>query len=269
MFLADCHNHTRCSKDSDARLSHVLAQAARMGLGMVCTTDHMDLLSREGEVLEDWDWAPVLEQHRLAQQSAPKGLEVRLGAELNTAHLFVERNRRLVEKAPLDMVVGSVHNMSQALGGEDFILWNYADDRTCYRALDDYFNSLITLSAVDYVDVLAHIPYTLRYMTDRDGRQVTLEGYRPQLETIFANLVARGAGIEVNTNRGKNVLERYRPILEQYRRQGGRIVTLGSDAHRPEDIGRGIADAAELLRELGFRYYTVYRRRKPEFIPIT
>lgn len=267
MFLADCHNHTCCSQDSDAPLSLMLERGAAMGLSMVCTTDHMDLLSREGTVLEDWDWTPVLEQHQLARRSCPPGLEVRLGAELNAAHAFPQRCRQLVEQVELDLVAGSVHNMSLALGGEDFILWRYDGEDTCYRALDDYFESLLTLSAIDFVDVLAHIPYTLRYMTDRDGVRVSLDRYRPQLEVIFGNLIHRGAGIEVNTNRGK-VLRRYRPLLEQYRRQGGEIVTLGSDAHRPEDIGKGIEDAAGLLKELGFRYYTVYRRRKPEFIPL-
>lgn len=267
MFLADCHNHTCCSADSDAPLTEVVQQATQVGLSMVCTTDHMDLITRAGTVLDDWDWAPVLEQHRLAGAVCPPGLELRLGAEMNAAHVFPERNRRLVEMVELDLSVGAVHNMSAALGGQDFILWNYPDEATCYRALDDYFESLLILSQLDFIDVLAHIPYTLRYMNDRDGNRVTLERYRPQLEVIFRNLIGRGAGIEVNTNRGKS-LEAYRPLLEQYRRMGGEIVTLGTDAHIPEDIGKGIADAAQLLKELGFRYYTVYRRRRPEFISL-
>ena len=267
MYLADCHNHTCCSPDSGAPLELVLEQAARMGLSHICTTDHMDLIDREGTDCPDWDWSPILEQHRRAQQSV-RGVEVRLGAELNCPHLYPERNRRLIGQAPLDLVVGSVHNVSRARGGRDFILWDYPDEETCYRVLDDYVDSLLALSAVDFVDVLAHIPYVMRYMTDRDGRQVSMERYEPKLHTVFTNLIARGAGIEVNTNRGRNVLERYRPLLEQYRRLGGEIITLGSDSHTPEDIGKGIANAVELLRELGFRYYTVYRRRVPEFIPI-
>lgn len=267
MYLADCHNHTSSSMDSDADLSAVLEQASRAGLNMVCTTDHMDLLSRTNEVLKDWDWTPILEQHRLARENCPAEVELRLGAELNAAHVFPERNRRLVELAELDMVAGSVHNMSQAIGGQDFCLWTYTDEEMCHRALDDYFNSLLILSKIDFVDVMAHIPYTLRYMNDRDGNRVTLDRYFDRLEVILTNLIARGAGMEVNTNRGK-VLEIYRPILRMYRRLGGEIVTLGSDSHRPEDIGKGIPGAALLLKELGFRYYTVFRRRKPEFIPL-
>lgn len=55
-------------------------------------------------------------------------------------------------------------------------------------------------------------------------------------------------------------------LLELYRDCGGELITLGSDAHRPEDVGKGIAQAQELLRTVGFRYFTVYHRRTPQFI---
>ena len=74
--------------------------------------------------------------------------------------------------------------------------------------------------------------------------------------------------MELNTNRGRSLAD-YRDLLIQYRQLGGEIVTLGTDAHDPEDLGKGILQATRLLRELGFRYYTVYRRRVPEFIPLT
>lgn len=268
MYLADCHNHTCCSADSRAPLELVLEQAARAGLSMVCTTDHMDLMTRTGQVMEDWDWAPVLDQHRRGLERCPRGVELRLGVELNTAHIFPERNRRLLDRVPLDMVVGSAHNLSLAAGGTDFCLLSFSgDEDSCHRALDNYFDSLLALSETEFVDVLAHMPYTLRYMNRRDGNRVTLERYYPRIRTILTKLIHRGAGLEVNTDRGTG-LDDYRPILELYRQLGGQIITLGSDAHTPEHIGAGIPQAAELLRQVGFRYYTVYRRRRPEFIPL-
>lgn len=267
MYLADSHNHTACSQDSDADLGQILAQAARVGLSMVCTTDHLDLVSRDGVRWPDWDWAPLLAQHHYWQEHGPKDVELRLGGEVNVAHQFPERVRNLLTQAPLDLVVGSAHNMSERYDRQDFALWHYTDEEICHRALDDYFDGLLALSKLNFIDILAHIPYTLRYMNARDGNHVTLERYYDRLEVILKNLIQRGAGMEVNTNRGK-VLEVYRPILQMYRRLGGEIVTLGSDSHLPEDIGKGIKGATLLLKELGFDYYTVYRRRKPEFIPI-
>ena len=267
MYLADCHNHTCCSVDSEAPLELVLEQAARVGISHVCTTDHLDPVDRWGREQNDWDWRPSLAQQERCRALCPKGLELRMGIEINMPHLVSQWTRQLLDEVELDMVVGSSHNLSPARGGEDFVLLHYKEEAACHDALDDYFDSLLTLSKVEFIDVLAHIPYTLRYMNDRDGNQVTLDRYHDRLEVILTNLITRGAGIEVNTNRGK-VLDRYRPILEQYKRLGGEIITLGSDSHVPEDIGKGIQSAALLLKEMGFRYYTVYRRRKPEFIPL-
>ena len=265
MFLADCHNHTRCSADCEESLLRVVEQASRVGLSMVCTTDHLDLLGRSGKVLDHWDWQPCIQQLEQARIHCPKGLELCMGIEINVPHRFPERSRQLLGQVQLDLVVGSAHNLQK--DGMDFCEWTYPDEARCHEALDDYFDSLLAMSQMEEVDVLAHIPYTLRYMNDRDGNHVTLEGYYDRIETILSNLIARGAGMELNTNRGKSVQD-YRPILAHYRRLGGEIVTLGSDAHVAEDIGKGIVSATEQLRELGFRYYTVYRRRKPEFIPL-
>ena len=119
------------------------------------------------------------------------------------------------------------------------------------------------------IDVLGHLPYILRYTNLRDGNRITLGRYVPHITQILTNLIQRGIGLELNTNRARgNLEERWRPILECYHRLGGEIVTLGSDAHRPEDVGLGIPEGAELLRSIGFRYHTVYRQRKPEFIPL-
>ena len=265
MFLADCHNHTQCSADCGESLLRVAEQAARVGLSMVCTTDHLDLLGRSGKVLEHWDWRPCVEQLEEARTRCPKGLELRMGIEINVPHLFPQRAQELLSQVELDLVVGSAHNLQK--DGLDFCEWRYPDENRCYEALDDYFSSLIAMSAMEEVDVLAHIPYTLRYMNDRDGNRAVLDGYYDRIEVILSNLIARGAGMELNTNRGKSLAD-YRSILERYRRLGGEIVTLGSDAHVAGDIGKGIPEGLELLQELGFRYYTVYRRRKPEFIPL-
>lgn len=265
MYLADCHNHTQCSADCEESVLRVAEQAAKVGLSMVCTTDHLDLLGRSGKVLEHWDWRACTEQLERARALCPKGLELCMGIEINVPHLFAERARQLLGEVELDLVVGSVHNLQQ--DGMDFCEWTYPDESRCYQALDDYFDSLLAVSGMEEVDILAHIPYTLRYMNERDGNHAVLDDYYERMEVILSNLITRGAGMELNTNRGKSVAD-YRPILERYRRLGGEIVTLGSDAHVARDIGKGIPEGVELLRELGFRYYTVYRRRKPEFIPI-
>ena len=267
MYLVDYHTHTCCSPDSTAPLSDMVRAARRAGLKELCTTDHCDLQQEDGSPLASWDWTPILEQYRAVRQTLPRtGPRLRLGLELGMPYLDPAVAERICAQPRLDFVLGSVHNQSPERGGVDFYYADYSTAAACREALDDYFASLALLAETDFYDVLAHIIYPLRYMKPADG-PVTLEGYEDRLDALLRTAIGRGRGMEVNTWCGRT-LEDWMPLLKRYRALRGEIVTVGSDAHAPDNVGKGVPQAFELLREAGFRYVTVFRRRKPEFIPI-
>ena len=53
--------------------------------------------------------------------------------------------------------------------------------------------------------------------------------------------------------------------LKRYRELGGEIVTVGSDAHKPENIADHFDKVPDVLNEAGFKYYCVYENRLPEY----
>ena len=56
--------------------------------------------------------------------------------------------------------------------------------------------------------------------------------------------------------------------LARYRALGGRLLTLGSDAHTPERLACGFPETARLLRELGFRDHVHHEVRQLCFTPL-
>ena len=54
-------------------------------------------------------------------------------------------------------------------------------------------------------------------------------------------------------------------IISRYAELGGEIITIGADAHTPDKIGYAFDKAADVLRECGFSYYTVFKNRRPVF----
>jgi len=269
VILTDCHTHTLCSPDSQAPLEEMVRAAAAAGLGVLYTTDHCDLLGEDGSPTLDWDWTPVLEQLRRARKGCPSGLELRLGLELGSAPFFPETARSIVTSAPVDLVIASVHNMTPARGGEDFFYFPFDQEEQCRTVLEDYFDGLEAIVGIDggLWDTLGHIVYPLRYINGRAGHHFTLDPWQDRLDGILRAVIAAGKAIEVNTHcGGEETL--YAPILKRYRALGGRLVTLGSDAHAPRDVGGGIPQAARLLKECGFDRCTVFVRRTPEFIPL-
>ena len=159
-----------------------------------------------------------------------------------------------------DFILGSIHNLCPEKGGTDLYYVPYPDEAACHAVLDDYFASMALLAATDFYDVLAHIIYPLRYM----DVPVSLDRYEGRLRAILRTAVERGRGVEINTCRGHTLAE-WRPVLALYRACGGEIVTVGSDAHTPGDVGKGIRSACALLADCGFRYVCTYEKHKPVF----
>ena len=268
LYLVDYHTHSKCSPDSNARLSDMVQAARRAGLKELCTTDHCDLMREDGSPLEHWDWTPILNQFDAVQHSMHRpGFRISLGLELGAAATAPQKARGILEGAPLDFVIGSVHNLSPRLGGQDFFYLDYTNPDFCRAALEDYVSSLLALAPLPYYDALGHIIYPLRYINGRAGHQMTLEPWNDQLDEVLRAVIHAGHAIEVNTHGGREV-EDWLPILRRYHELGGELITLGSDAHRPAYVGRGLIRAAELMREAGFRYLTLYRSRKPEPIKL-
>ena len=57
-------------------------------------------------------------------------------------------------------------------------------------------------------------------------------------------------------------------VIRRYRELGGEIITVGADAHTPDKIAWEFAKAANVLNDCGFRYYTIFKNRSPEFLPL-
>lgn len=268
MYLTDYHTHTCCSFDSQADLMEQAARAAQLGLLELCTTDHCDLIDEKARRVYGLDWAPILAQYERVRARMEGTLKLRLGLELGCAQTDPECARKILSGASLDFVIGSIHNLSMERGGTDLYYVKYETAQDCYRALDDYFDSMEKLVKLpDTYDVLGHIIYPLRYMTGAKDGPVTLERYWEQLRAIFTAAAQAGRGIEVNTYCGRT-LEPWLEVLKLYRACGGEIVTTGSDAHNVENIGKGAAQAQELLKAAGLRYLSVYHQRTPQFVKL-
>lgn len=261
MYLTDYHTHSRLSPDGFVPLEDMARSALDAGLSELCITDHCDLLGGHGEPVTGYDWTPALRQFHETVPEFEGRLKLKLGIEFGSGHLDPDLSASLLARPELDFVIGSVHNMSPQAGGTDFYFLEYHTRADCDAALDNYFDSMDELAKTDYYDVLGHIIYPLRYMHGLGS----MDPYYDRIHELLRTAAGLGRGIEINTYRGRTI-EEWRPVLERWRDVGGELVTVGSDAHRPEHVGLGVRDAYELLLDTGFRYVAVYERRKP--VPI-
>src|SRR5699024_8862227 len=92
------------------------------------------------------------------------------------------------------------------------------------------------------------------------------------IEPLLKTVIEDGTGIEVNTSGFAYGLGSGMPrtdILKLYKQLGGEIITVGSDAHEPSQIGYRIKETYELLQSLGYKYVATFTNLKPQFHKIS
>lgn len=271
MLRSDFHMHSNFSGDSQAALGHMVHSAVAKGLNTICFTDHNDPAfpypSPEEEGMFDLDTERYM--NCLAQTSDlyKDKIIIRRGVEIGIqSHIYKELSD-YVHKYPFDFVIGSSH---LCLGSDPFYpaFW---EGRSLKDGLNVYFESIQqnVHNFTDY-DVYGHLDYIVRYAPGKN-EDFRIADYSDILEDILKIIIANGKGIEINSAGFRQGLGAPNPcmeILKLYRSLGGEILTTGSDAHKPEDIAADFDRMEALIRACGFKYYTVFNNRNPEFIKL-
>jgi len=266
MYICDSHTHSHISPDCKVPLANMAEAAVAAGVQELHVTDHCDLLDPGGIPVTSFDWPSAKCQYEAVRAALGNRMILHLGLELGSATVAPDVARRILAEGgeTLDFVLGSFHNWIGQRGNTEFFFTNFENDpELCRRAVALSLSHSWTLvtECADCYDSLAHIVYPLRYV-HRDGQSLSLNEYEEQVRAIFTQIARTDHALEVNTNRGRD-LDCWPSLLQWYRECGGRFVTLGSDAHKPEEMSLGIPSAAELLKSAGFDCVTTFVRRQP------
>lgn len=266
-MLWDQHMHCNFSGDSDALPEDMIKAGIAHGLSGICFTDHLDYdYPEEPNIfLLDFDnYFKVLSD--LKEKYADK-ISVNIGIELGLQTQAARQNLAVAEKYPFDFIIGSSHVVNHM----DPYYPEFFAGRDEDAAYMEYFESVLENinSGVDF-DVYGHIDYVVRYGPNKNAFY-TYEKFKDIIDEILTQLISKGKGIEVNTGGFKYGLGHPNPtedIIKRYRELGGEIITMGADAHVPEYVAYEFDKTAQIIKKCGFKYYTVFKNRKAEFIPL-
>ena len=264
---ADYHMHTAFSLDSEADPESMIRGAIKKGLKRICITDHED----HGYIYEGEEFTFNVKNYfqtlKMLREKYKDQIDVRIGVEIGLQPDLGEYYHEYVNQWPFDFVIGSSH----VVHGYDPYYKEYfkgREESACYR---EYFESILeNLHAFSEMDVYGHIDYIVRYGPNQN-KYYTYERYQDILDEILRTVIAKGRGIELNTggfHYGLGEPNPCRAVIRRYRELGGEIITVGADAHGPEKIAYDFDKAAAILADCGFKYYTVFQNRKPEFVKL-
>lgn len=266
-MTSDFHLHTNYSGDSNTPMKDMIEQGIRLGLPSMCFTDHYDIDYPEDTELFIFDIERYYDDILAFKNHYKDKIELLFGIELGLQPHLGQKCSELVSQFPFDFIIGSSH----VVNGMDPYYPVYYQNRTEEEAYTAYFASIIdNLHTFSGFDVYGHIDYVVRYGPNKNLRY-SYHKYKDILDKILQLCIEKGIGIELNTSGLAYGLGHPHPhpdIIKRYRELGGEIITIGSDAHIPARLAFDFQKVPELLEYCGFSYYTVFKKRKAEFVKI-
>lgn len=258
--MFDYHMHSRVSYDGSGTPEEMLAAAQSAGLKEICFTEHLDYQHCVPRDKTTYTLDVYRNAHTRKQLSS---LSIRHGVEVGLTTWNKEDIQQDVAAYPYDFVLGSVHFIND----EDPYLPPYWVGRDPVTAERQYFEEMLTCVELhNEFDVLGHLTYISKCKAHPRPRMIPLEEYKDLIADIMKVLISKGKGIEVNTS-GVDRCGDYLPgiaYLKLFKELGGKIVTVGSDAHNAARVGQYTFEACDILKDI-FGYVCTFEGRNPIF----
>lgn len=265
--MLDYHIHPNYSIDADDfTMEEYCKRGLELGIKEICFTphfefdpvrEHIDWFARLGgkvvHIGEKWLEEYFREGRQLQERYSQEGIEVKLGLEIGYDVGLEEAIGKVVEAYPFDLVLGSVHcidhvAISSAKESSGYLPGTDMDD-----VVTKYYSTLARGVESGLFDVVAHLDLYRRHGAKYFGEQV-YQAYQGHVEPILESMAQKGLGLEINTSSIKQGQKEFYPskeIIKLAWEKGIHIFTTGSDAHRLGELGQGIEQAENILKEFG------------------
>lgn len=245
-------------------MAEMCLAAIRKGIPEIGFSDHFDLIPEDPcfAFFRADAWWHDLERCR---EEFSGTLRVRAGVEIGEPHRFPKAVAELISSYDWDFVLGSLHWV-----GDSMVFRPDYYQRSKSQAYSDYFDELILLADQSPISILAHLDVVKRYSFEHYGSYAP-ESHEERLRHLLRTCARRDIALEINTSTLRRPIQETSPaekILHWFREEGGRWITLGSDAHEPDEVGSGLQNALASVLNAGFKTLAGYERLKPLPIPL-
>lgn len=265
-FLCDTHVHSWASHDSSAPISETARACLEKGIGVLAITDHCDIQYYNEQNVPSLVATSVEETKRVANEHKGR-VKILTGVEIGEGIWNLDYTAKILNSFDFDVVISSVHAVRYDGYQDPYSTIDFLKMAPCQ--LDEYlrlyFDEVLEMVKSVPCDIMAHLTCPLRYINGKYKLNIDATRYREQIEKILDYIIENSIAMEINTSGIGKAYGTFMPeewIIETFKKKGGYLVTIGSDAHTPEGVGNGFESAIELLKKYSFDSYYYYEKRK-------
>ncbi len=255
--------HTPLCRHAQGEPTELAAQAVRVGLTEIGFSDHAPMPQDD---FDDWrmkasELAVYVAKVEQARLEYPE-LAIKLALEVDYLPGYEAWIRELSAAHPWDYLIGSVHYISETWAIDSpyqLAEWKNRDPLQVWTA---YFERLTMAANSGLFDIIGHADLCKKFC------------FYPSTDcsSLFTNFLQAakksGVAIELNTaGLRKDCKEIYpSPQILRLACEIGILITFGSDAHAPTEVGMNFPEAISLAKTCGFTAFTKFHQRNPEVV---
>lgn len=256
----DYHMHTTLSDGHNTHEEMVLS-AIEKGFDEIGFSDHFCIKQPCTWAVGADGIAQLEEKVTEMREKYGNRISILFGIEVDYFCGKEEEIRKVLQQFNFDYILGSVHFLDD---------WNYDTDKSRYSdytndfLYDWYFREFRKAAKSGLFDIMAHPDLIKKF-------KIWPETSKQQLFKETAEVLAQsGVGFEINTSGKDRPCGEFFPgreLLSAFYKAGV-PVTMGSDSHLKEQIGRYFDEARTILKEIGYTKITRFRNREAVDITI-
>ena len=264
-YAIDYQVHSFRSHDGLASLADQCARAIEIGLDEIGFSEHKDFDPND-PLVSYFDYDRYMAEIEAAREEYGDRLKIRAGVEIDYQKKFESEIAAFLAAHPFDFVLTSVHFVDGAM----LMTPEYNEGRTRRQAYTDYFAVVLDSVLSGSMDILGHLEYANRRGLRAWGPYDPQE-FKAELNKIFDAIIARNIPLEINTagrHQGYDVTYPTTETVAMYARRGGKLLSIGADAHQPAQLAHDYKTAAEIALANGLTHVCVWQDRKFTQIPL-
>ncbi|MEU0991580.1 histidinol-phosphatase [Streptomyces sp. NPDC005953] len=268
--MIDLHTHHQRCGHATGTLRDYVIEALDKGVSVLGLSDHAPMFAAEEDhalppvAMPKSEFPSYIAEALALKEEFARSIEILVSTEADYFHGKVDAYSAALSSYPLDYVIGSVH-MFEGKDIFDVSRWGAVDPADLPALKSRFFRTVADCARSNFFHVIGHVD--------------ALKGNFPELGEVPAPAAAdemllairdSGAVMEINTSGGTKQCGGWYPEFDLLERalHFGVPITFASDAHVPGRICDQYPDVVQVLLDMGFTTWTVFRRGAARQCPL-
>ncbi|MBU1055367.1 MAG: histidinol-phosphatase [Proteobacteria bacterium] len=261
----DYHIHTMLCNHAKYGMEAYIKKAVLSGFDEICFLDHLTISEPGNRQSMAPSEVPFYFQSvQNLKIRYREVISIKAGLETDYHPDHIDLINKIIETFSFDVIGSSLHFPK----GVDVVSyesdWSKGGLETneIYRLYFEYLDKMLDNN---YFDFICHIDLMKKF-----GRDLP-DCFEKELDEIIKKIAKNNIAVEVNTSGYDHTAQNAYPSIDILKKccKYGVGITIGSDAHEPDNIGRHYEKVLPLIRSAGYKQVCVFTERKRSFIEIS